>query len=108
MCAQAEGVFDITTIGGGAQNDGGNDAIIRMLIDPLENVETAGAGHLQIKDQDVWERVKDAVVERRISVHVLDGFDSIVNDMGRSLEAAFFECPLEDEGIVLIILGNQD
>lgn len=61
---EAEGVLDVVAICGGTPNDCGDDAIIRVLHNPLENVEAAGAGHFQIEDQNIREWVEHTVVER--------------------------------------------
>lgn len=41
---EAESVFDIAPVGGGAPNDRGNDAEIGIVGQPLQDFKAAGAG----------------------------------------------------------------
>jgi hypothetical protein len=106
--AEAEGVFDIAAIGRGAPDDSRDNAVIRMVVNPLQDIEAANAGHFEVKNQDVRKRMDDAVMERGIAAQIFDGFRSVVDNMNGTRKATFLKRALEEKCIVLIILGDQD
>lgn len=108
MRSEAEGVFDIPPIGRSTPYDCRYNAVIRVLINPFKDLETAGPGHFQIENQDVGKRMMNAVVIGRIAVEVLYRLGTVMNDVDRAFEAACFESTLQNKGVVRIILGYQD
>ncbi len=108
MSAQTEGVLDVTAICRGAPNDGRNNTVIRVVVDPFKDLETADVGHLQVQDENIRKRTKGAIIKWCVALQIGDGVGTIVHHANRLIEARFLKGALQDEGIVLIVIRNQD
>lgn len=103
--AEFEAAFDVAIFGGGAEDDGGNDAAFRVIIDPFEEFKSSAARHFEVGDDGARERVFFAVGVGSGAFDVFDGVSAVGGNMHGQVEAVFGESALKQECIVGIVFS---
>ena len=107
MGAKTEGVLHIAAVRRSAPYDSGDNTIIGIVVNPLQNLEATHYRHFQVKDEQVGERMGNAVRIRLFSLKICQDLCTIFQDMDWALQAICFKCTLEDKRIIWVIFRNN-
>src|SRR4051794_33365145 len=84
-------LMDIAFDGGRTEDDGRNHLAMRMLPKPAKNVVAVHSRHLEVAQQNVWERKGIAVGITAIALEVGDGFGAVEHVLQLIGQAGGFE-----------------
>lgn len=105
---ELEAAFDVAIFGGGAEHNCGNDAAFGMFIQPLQQFEAGAARHFQIGDNGAGKRILLAVGIGPGALQIGHRIGAVGGDMDWEVDTVFGKSALQQEGVVGIILGDED
>ena len=75
---------------------------------PRENLKTSQPGHIQIEQQQMWNRVLLPIGVMAFTFQVLQHLLAIWHDIDRILKTALFKRGANHENVVRAVLGQQN
>ena len=101
--AELEAAFHVAILGGGAEDDGGNDGTFGMFVEPLEQFKSTAAGHFQVGDDGAGKGIFFAVRVGAVSAEVIDGVLAVGADVDREVEVVFLKGAAEQQNIIAAV-----
>src|SRR4051794_23904651 len=75
--------FDVMRVGGGAEYHHWNGSAFGMSSKPSQEIESRGAWHFDIRDDQAWRRIMLTILIRRLPLQVSNGVFAISANMNR-------------------------
>src|SRR5687768_2315241 len=100
--------IDLVDVVAGGEHYGAQPGERRLLLYPLQNLETIFAWHLQIEQQQVRQRMFVAIGKAAIAREVRDRLISVVHVLHWNIEAQLLEGALKHQKIIFTIFRDED
>jgi hypothetical protein len=94
-------------VGGGAEYHHWNGSAFGMISKPSEEIESRGAWHFDIRDDQAWRRIMLTILIRRLPLQVSNGVFAISANINRC-DASLPKGTSEEENVVRIVLNPED
>src|SRR5207249_4077900 len=81
---------------------------VRVRAGPLKDLETIGAGHLQIEQEQIRQWIFIPVSINPVSAQIINGLAAVLHDLEGLAQTRLLKSPLNEEHVVGVILGQKN
>jgi hypothetical protein len=106
-CAEGAGLLDIARMVRIAEDDSGQIIQRLMVAQPDEDVKAVGAGHFEVEENQVRQRMDIAIGKVVVARQIFDGLIAIADASDVDLEVGFVQSKPKKEKVVFVVFGNE-